>query len=343
MSNIIICLVSLKLKDIQRLAEYLQVRQWFHNRVRLQYYFVHFFVYGCSHMLVWNSISISQQRIWSILTDFTSHSAVIALSALLSGGPVERGDGEEEAGRPPGEHVHPHTLLSRHTEGETLLSPSARGFWRSSDVGGRSTAVYCVFAPRHRWKVSVCRPVCASATCGLLLPVCAAKEEGQLSLSYRKGASDSTYHRCLICLSLASLLASLLWMKGEREYFPIFAGCQIWTSEDLKIKMFVSFTLFMLFIHNGFSSRYVIISKHIGLLDLITSPRRCCKFLSMHQSAGTCCHRLWCINRYVFPLKVVAAPSVTRFLSNPHRLAAVKTCWETRSRLWRHSCKSASR
>lgn len=35
--------------------------------------------------------------------------------------------------------------------------------------------------------------------------------------------------------------------------------------------------------------------------------------------------------------------TASHFLSNPHRLAAVRTCWKTRSRLWRRSCKSACR
>lgn len=35
--------------------------------------------------------------------------------------------------------------------------------------------------------------------------------------------------------------------------------------------------------------------------------------------------------------------TASHFLSNPHSLAAVKTCWETRSRLWRSRCTSACR
>ena len=60
------------------------------------------------------------------------------------------------------------------------------------------------------------------------------------------------------------------------------------------------------------------------------------------NSDGRWWHELCYTKPYAFVICMWLSDSQD-FLSNPHSLAAAKTCWETRSRLWRSSCKRACR
>lgn len=61
-------------------------------------------------------IKVKMLSDWS----YTQYVCWPASVSLMSGGPVERGGSEEEAGGPPGEHIKPDELLQINMDGKAL-------------------------------------------------------------------------------------------------------------------------------------------------------------------------------------------------------------------------------